>query len=90
MDEYEKYDNGNLLRSRYEKVANISKGSYGLVSLAKDKKLNDKLVAVKFIYPLDYNTEDRVKRERKTDEQVLRLQDIVQLRTLKQNVKTQF
>lgn len=59
MDEYEKYDNGNLLRSRYEKVANISKGSYGLVSLAKDKKLNDKLVAVKFIYPLDYNTEDK-------------------------------
>lgn len=59
MDEYEKYDNGDLLRSRYEKVADISKGSYGLVSLAKDKKLNDKLVAVKFIYPLDYNTENK-------------------------------
>lgn len=59
MDEYEKYDNGDLLRSRYEKVTDISKGSYGLVSLAKDKKLNDKLVAVKFIYPLDYNTENK-------------------------------
>lgn len=57
MDEYEKYDNGDLLRNRYKKVADISKGSYGLVSLANDSKANDKLVAVKFIYPLDYQTE---------------------------------
>lgn len=60
MDEYEKYDNGSLLRKRYLKVADISKGSYGLVSLAKDTKLDNKLVAVKFIYPLDYKSENKI------------------------------
>lgn len=54
MDEYEKYDNGELLRERYLKVADISEGSYGLVSAAKDTANGNRLVAVKFIYPVDY------------------------------------
>lgn len=54
MDEYETYDKGGLLRDRYLKVSDISEGSYGLVSVAKDTTKNNKLVAVKFIYPMDY------------------------------------
>lgn len=54
MDAYEKYDNGELLNGRYAKVADISEGSYGLVSLARDTKRNDAYVAVKYIYPMDY------------------------------------
>lgn len=54
MDQYERYDGGELLHNRYLKVANISEGSYGLVSVAKDMKFNGLLVAVKFIYPLDF------------------------------------
>ncbi|CAH6721143.1 serine/threonine-protein kinase Ksp1p [[Candida] jaroonii] len=53
MDQYKKYSNGQLLKDRYLKVADLSEGSYGLVSVAKDTKLNT-LVAVKYIYPLDY------------------------------------
>lgn len=54
MDAYEKYDSGELLNSRYSKVSDISEGSYGLVSLAKDIKKENALVAVKFIFPIDY------------------------------------
>lgn len=54
MDEYEKYDSGALLKDKYLKVADISEGSYGLVSVAKDTKADNKLVAIKFIYPIDY------------------------------------
>lgn len=54
MDEYEVYGKGGLLRNQYQKVSDISEGSYGLVSVAKDTKNQDKLVAVKFIYPIDY------------------------------------
>ncbi|ODV77514.1 kinase-like protein [Suhomyces tanzawaensis NRRL Y-17324] len=54
MDEYERYDGGELLRNRYLKVGDISEGSYGLVSVAKDTKEGDRFVAVKFIYPVDY------------------------------------
>ncbi|EGW35201.1 uncharacterized protein SPAPADRAFT_130712 [Spathaspora passalidarum NRRL Y-27907] len=54
MDEFEQYDKGQLLRNRYLKVGDISEGSYGLVSVAKDTHSNNKLVAVKFIYPVDY------------------------------------
>lgn len=54
MEAYEKYDNGDLLNGRYAKVADISEGSYGLVSLAQDTKRNNAYVAVKFIYPADY------------------------------------
>lgn len=61
MDDYENYDSGKLLKNRYKKLADISEGSYGLVSVAKDTKKDDRLVAVKFIYPVDY------KRERKDD-----------------------
>lgn len=54
MEQFEEYDKGKLLRDRYIKVSDISEGSYGLVSVAKDVKKNDLLVAVKFIYPVDY------------------------------------
>lgn len=54
MDQFEQYDKGSLLRDRYLKISDISEGSYGLVSVAKDTKVNNRLVAVKFIYPLDY------------------------------------
>lgn len=54
MEAYEKYDNGELLNGRYAKVADISEGSYGLVSLARDSHQNNKYVAIKFIYPMDY------------------------------------
>ncbi|KAG7195325.1 uncharacterized protein KQ657_003853 [Scheffersomyces spartinae] len=59
MDTYEDYNQGALLNNRYKKVEDISEGSYGLVSLAKDtlaKSNSSNLVAVKFIYPVDYNT----------------------------------
>lgn len=54
MDAYEKYDNGELLNGRYAKVTDISEGSYGLVSLARDSKRDNAYVAVKYIYPMDY------------------------------------
>ena len=54
MEEYNKYNEGALLRNRYLKVADISEGSYGLVSVATDTKNGDKLVAVKYLYPLEY------------------------------------
>ncbi|WEJ94347.1 cAMP-dependent protein kinase catalytic subunit [Yamadazyma tenuis] len=54
MEEYEHYNNGDLLKNRYSKIADLSEGSYGLVTLAKDTKLDSRLVAVKYIYPLDY------------------------------------
>ncbi|RCK56258.1 Serine/threonine-protein kinase KSP1 [Candida viswanathii] len=57
MEEYNHYDKGLLLRDRYLKVADISQGSYGLVSVAKDCKKDNRLVAVKFIYPVDYKKE---------------------------------
>ncbi|RLV92680.1 Serine/threonine-protein kinase KSP1 [Spathaspora sp. JA1] len=62
MDEFEQYDKGQLLRNRYLKVGDISEGSYGLVSVAKDTQHHNKLVAVKFIYPVDYK-----KKQQKTD-----------------------
>ncbi|ODV93928.1 hypothetical protein PACTADRAFT_45444, partial [Pachysolen tannophilus NRRL Y-2460] len=47
--DYDNYNNGGLLADRYLKVEDISEGSYGIVSLAKDTKSNDRLVAVKYI-----------------------------------------
>lgn len=54
MEEYNQYNEGRLLRKRYLKVADISEGSYGLVSVAADTKNNDKLVAIKYLFPLEY------------------------------------
>lgn len=54
MDVYEKYAHGSLLQNRYIKVADISEGSYGVVTLAKDTARHDCLVAVKYIYPMLY------------------------------------
>ncbi|KAK6456754.1 serine/threonine protein kinase [Scheffersomyces xylosifermentans] len=64
MEQYKHYDKGGLLRDRYKKVSDISEGSYGLVSVAKDTKANDKLVAVKFIYPLDFKKDKEEKTSR--------------------------
>lgn len=59
LEEYNRYNSGLLLRNRYLKVADISEGSYGLVTVAKDTKSNDALVAIKCIYPLDYKKNKR-------------------------------
>lgn len=60
MEQFEQYDKGELLRDRYLKVNDISEGSYGLVSVAKDTRNNNCLVAVKFIYPVDYKKEHKL------------------------------
>lgn len=62
MEAYDKYDRGGLLHDRYVKVTDISEGSYGLVSLAKDTKLGNALVAVKYIYPVDYERTKQFKQ----------------------------
>lgn len=61
MEAYERYNRGQLLNDRYLKVEDISEGSYGLVSLAKDTINDNKLVAVKYIYPPDYNRAKHLK-----------------------------
>lgn len=66
MEQYNRYDRGDLLKERYLKVADISEGSYGLVSLAKDTTLDNKLVAVKFIFPIDYKRTKELKELSKT------------------------
>lgn len=50
--DYEVYKEGGLLNGRYQKIEDISEGSYGYVSLAKDIECK-KLVAVKFIFKLE-------------------------------------
>ncbi|QLQ80910.1 hypothetical protein HG537_0E02650 [Torulaspora globosa] len=50
--DYEVYKEGGLLNGRYQKIEDISEGSYGYVSLAKDIE-QKKLVAVKFIFKLE-------------------------------------
>ncbi|CAB4252340.1 similar to Saccharomyces cerevisiae YHR082C KSP1 Ser/thr protein kinase [Maudiozyma barnettii] len=62
--DYEIYKEGGILNDRYQKVDDISEGSYGYVSLAKDLKLK-KLVAIKYIFKLDndYNDDDNDQRE---------------------------
>ncbi|KAK6201430.1 serine/threonine protein kinase [Scheffersomyces amazonensis] len=68
MDEYERYDHGALLRDRYQKCGDISEGSYGLVSLAKDTLHNDILVAVKFIYPIGYKRDGGGDNDKEKDQ----------------------
>ncbi|KAH3662254.1 hypothetical protein OGAPHI_005502 [Ogataea philodendri] len=46
--DYKDYVDGKLLNGRYLKVNDISEGSFGIVSLAKDVKNNDRLVALKY------------------------------------------
>lgn len=75
MDEYEKYDSGALLNNKYLKVADISEGSYGLVSVAKDTTADNKLVAIKFIYPIDYKKDqlDKTKNSERATSSPARL-----------------
>ncbi|CCE64356.1 hypothetical protein TPHA_0H01500 [Tetrapisispora phaffii CBS 4417] len=49
---YSIYKEGGLLNDRYQKIEDISEGSYGYVSLANDVK-EKRLVAVKYIFKLD-------------------------------------
>lgn len=50
--EYEIYKEGGLLNGKYQKLENISKGAYGIVTLAKDIH-KSRLVAVKYIFKAD-------------------------------------
>ncbi|CAH2351890.1 serine/threonine-protein kinase Ksp1p [[Candida] railenensis] len=52
MEAYNNYNKGDLLKGQYRKLADLSKGSYGLVSVAEDIVHDKRLVAVKYIYPL--------------------------------------
>lgn len=54
--DYEVYKEGGVLNERYQKIEDISEGSYGYVSLAKDIK-EKKLVAIKYIFKLDHESE---------------------------------
>ena len=60
--DYEIYKEGGLLNGRYQKIEDISEGSYGYVSLAKDTKLK-KLVAVKYIFKLEEEEEEQEEQE---------------------------
>ncbi|KAG7824950.1 hypothetical protein KL909_001242 [Ogataea angusta] len=46
--DYKAYIEGGLLNDRYLKVKDISEGSFGIVSLAKDVKDHNRLVALKY------------------------------------------
>ncbi|EJS43444.1 ksp1p [Saccharomyces arboricola H-6] len=50
--DYEIYKEGGILNNRYQKIEDISEGSYGYVSLAKDVR-EKRLVAVKYIFKLE-------------------------------------
>lgn len=55
--DYEVYKEGGILNNRYQKIEDISEGSYGYVSLAKDVQ-QKKLVAIKYIFKLDDDEND--------------------------------
>lgn len=55
--DYEIYKEGGILNNKYQKIEDISEGSYGYVSLAKDTK-NKRLVAVKYIFKLEGEEDD--------------------------------
>ena len=66
--DYELYKEGGILNDRYQKIEDISEGSYGYVSLAKDIQ-KKKLVAVKYIYKLEKEeTEDGVQQDEQDEE----------------------
>lgn len=46
--DYSNYLHGGLLNNRYLRVKGLNEGSFGIVSIAKDTKEGDKLVAVKY------------------------------------------
>lgn len=48
QSDYQQYLQGELLHDRYLRVKSLNEGSFGIVSIAKDTKDNDKLVAVKY------------------------------------------
>lgn len=50
--DYEVYKEGGILNDRYQKIEDISEGSYGFVSLAKDIQ-KKQLVAVKHIFKME-------------------------------------
>ncbi|AET41301.1 putative serine/threonine protein kinase KSP1 Ecym_8004 [Eremothecium cymbalariae DBVPG len=64
--DYEIYKEGGLLKGRYQKLEDISEGSYGYVSLAKDTNLK-KLVAVKYIFKSDDDDDETRNTNEKGD-----------------------
>ncbi|OWB61788.1 hypothetical protein B5S31_g2211 [[Candida] boidinii] len=73
--EYSKYNKGELLHDKYLKIHDISEGSFGIVSLAKDVTNNNKLVAVKYITQLpndQSDSEQEEENEENEDEDVAR------------------
>lgn len=65
--DYEVYKEGGILNNRYQKIEDISEGSYGLVSLAKDTH-KKRLVAVKHIFKMeDKDREEEERRESDRD-----------------------
>lgn len=68
--DYEVYKEGGLLNDRYQKMEDISEGSYGYVSLAKDIR-QKRLVAVKFIFKLEKEpTEEPVLEDTESRDEV--------------------
>ncbi|OUM55602.1 hypothetical protein BVG19_g5170 [[Candida] boidinii] len=66
--EYSKYNKGELLHDKYLKIHDISEGSFGIVSLAKDVTNSNKLVAVKYITQLPNDQSDSEQEEENEDE----------------------
>ncbi|CAI4063732.1 hypothetical protein SKDZ_08G1300 [Saccharomyces kudriavzevii ZP591] len=65
--DYEVYKEGGILNNRYQKIEDISEGSYGYVSLAKDVR-EKRLVAVKYIFKLEDDGQyERPEEERDDD-----------------------
>lgn len=57
--DYEVYKEGGVLNDRYIKIDDLSEGSYGFVSLAKD--LNEKkLVAIKYIFKYTKDNNEKI------------------------------
>ncbi|CDH12563.1 related to Serine/threonine-protein kinase KSP1 [Zygosaccharomyces bailii ISA1307] len=61
--DYEVYKEGGILNDRYQKIEDISEGSYGYVSLAKDVQ-QKKLVAIKYIFKIESDDKEDRKGER--------------------------
>lgn len=65
--DYDVYKEGGILNERYQKIEDISEGSYGFVSLAKDIQ-KKKLVAIKYIFKVDSEEVEHIEEEQDQDE----------------------
>ncbi len=62
MSSYAHFENGGMLNNRYSKIADISHGSYGIVTLAHDC-LDDAKVAVKALPKTDPVRDEQARQE---------------------------